>query len=254
MKRSEHTDIFDKIMTLPVLRIFEPFYRKNKQALLYLFFGGIAFFMNIILFYVLNELWGINELIANVLAWVVCATFQFFTNRIWAFHAETSGAGDFIRQMISFYGSCLFTLILEEIIIFVFITKLGYNTMIVKLVAQVVDKNGVNFEGDSSSGSIVISTDGASEKTVLSLASLESGDLYLEPGSYRLVGCPENGGMDLYRLWLGSESGDIVCSDNGDGIYFIVTEGEYFGLSLDVFAGVEMTDLEFEPTIYKIID
>jgi len=138
MRMDEKRDIFDKIMGLPVLSVFEPFYRKNKQALLYLFFGGIAFFLNIILFYVMKELWGINELVANFLAWLVCATFQFFTNRTWAFHAETEGAGDLIKQMLSFYASCLFTLILEELIIYVFITRMGLATMPVKLAAQVI--------------------------------------------------------------------------------------------------------------------
>lgn len=31
-------DIFDKIMELPFFRIFEPFYKKYKEILLYLFF------------------------------------------------------------------------------------------------------------------------------------------------------------------------------------------------------------------------
>ena len=30
-------DIFDKIMSLPGFRIFEPFYKKNKEVPLYLF-------------------------------------------------------------------------------------------------------------------------------------------------------------------------------------------------------------------------
>lgn len=37
-------DIFDKIMRLPALNVFEPFYAKHKEILLYLFFGGAAFF------------------------------------------------------------------------------------------------------------------------------------------------------------------------------------------------------------------
>ena len=38
MGNIEKKDIFDKIMSLPVLNIFEPFYKKYKDALLYLFF------------------------------------------------------------------------------------------------------------------------------------------------------------------------------------------------------------------------
>ena len=34
-------DIFDRLMHLPVLNIFEPFYKKHKEMLLYLFFRWI---------------------------------------------------------------------------------------------------------------------------------------------------------------------------------------------------------------------
>ena len=43
----ERKDIFDKIMSLPGLRIFEEFYKKNKEVLLYLFFGGLTFIVSI---------------------------------------------------------------------------------------------------------------------------------------------------------------------------------------------------------------
>ena len=45
---------------------------------------------------------------------------------------------DFLKQMASFFGGRLFTLIVEEAILAVFITWLGFNSMAVKLVAQVV--------------------------------------------------------------------------------------------------------------------
>ena len=34
-------DIFDKIMHLPGLRVFEPLYKKYKEVLLYLFYGSL---------------------------------------------------------------------------------------------------------------------------------------------------------------------------------------------------------------------
>ena len=35
-------DIFDRIMEWKILRIFNPFYKKYKEVLLYLFFGGLT--------------------------------------------------------------------------------------------------------------------------------------------------------------------------------------------------------------------
>lgn len=135
---TEKKDIFDKLMGLPVLRIFEPFYKKYKEVLLYLFFGGLAFFLNIGLFMLIDATLPINELVNNVICWIVCVLMQFFTNRIWVFDGRVDSTGAFVKQMASFFGGRVFTLVLEEIILAVFITWLQMNATVVKLVAQVV--------------------------------------------------------------------------------------------------------------------
>ena len=112
--------------------------QKHREVVLYLFFGGITFFLNIILFAVLTGPLGMNELVANAISWVICVLFQFITNRTWVFQAATSSAGGFFKQMASFFGGRLFTLAVEEIILAVFITWLRFPTMPVKIVAQVV--------------------------------------------------------------------------------------------------------------------
>ena len=43
--------VFDKLMELPILRIFNPFYKKYKEMLLYLFFGGLSFIVSIATYY-----------------------------------------------------------------------------------------------------------------------------------------------------------------------------------------------------------
>lgn len=131
-------DIFDKIMKLPLLNIFEPFYKKNKEVLLYLFFGGLAFIVSIATYAFFNVTLGINELIANVISWVITVAFAFFTNRIWVFNSPTNGVKEFISQIISFFGGRIVTLIIEEAILLTFITWLGFPSMIIKVIAQVV--------------------------------------------------------------------------------------------------------------------
>lgn len=59
--------VFDKLMELPILRIFNPFYKKYKEMLLYLFFGGLSFIVSIATYACFNVGMGINELIANIL-------------------------------------------------------------------------------------------------------------------------------------------------------------------------------------------
>jgi len=131
-------DIFDKLMHLPVLNIFEPFYKKHKEVLMYLFFGFLTFVLSILTFVFFNKTCGINELVANVISWIICVMFAFLTNRTWVFNAETEGRSAFLKQMVNFYAGRLLTLILEEAILGIFITWLGFDSVAVKIVAQVV--------------------------------------------------------------------------------------------------------------------
>lgn len=131
-------DIFDKIMSLPVFNIFEPFYKEHKELLLYLFFGVLAFGVSIITFALFNVNFGINELMANVFSWIITVTFAFFTNRIWVFSSPTNGVKEFLKQMSSFFGGRLITLLVEEVLLFIFITWLQFPNMIVKIIAQIL--------------------------------------------------------------------------------------------------------------------
>lgn len=87
----EKKDIFDKIMSLPGLRLFEPFCKKNKEVLLYLFFGGLTILISILSYAYFNVVLGINELLANIIAWILAVTLAFVTNiRYGCFHPVTA--------------------------------------------------------------------------------------------------------------------------------------------------------------------
>lgn len=70
-------DIFDRLMHLPVLNIFEPFYKKHKEMLLYLFFGGLTFVISVITYAFFNVSLGMNELVANIFSWILAVLFAF---------------------------------------------------------------------------------------------------------------------------------------------------------------------------------
>ena len=64
--------------------------------------------------------------------------FVFFTNRIWVFQASTKTGGEFLCQMVSFFGGRVATILLEELMIYVFITRMQFPNLPVKIVAQIV--------------------------------------------------------------------------------------------------------------------
>lgn len=131
-------DIFDRIMELPVIRIFNPIYTRYKEMLLYLFFGGLSFLVSIGTYALFNVNFGINELVANIFSWLITVMFASLTNRVWVFNSPTKGKIEFIKQMLAFYGGRVVTLVVEEAILFVFITLMNFPSMIIKIIAQII--------------------------------------------------------------------------------------------------------------------
>lgn len=109
-----------------------------KELILYTIFGNLTFVISIGSYALFNIAFGINELIANALAWVFAVLFSYVTNKKWVFKAPTPTKTAFFVQMFAFFSGRFMTLIIEEAIIFVFITLLAYPSMWVKLAAQVV--------------------------------------------------------------------------------------------------------------------
>ena len=108
-----------------------------KELVLYTFFGNMTFVISIGSYAIFNVIFGINELIANALAWVFAVLFSYVTNKKWVFKVATPTKTAFLVQMFAFFSGRFITLVIETII-FVFITVLAYPSMWVKLAAQVV--------------------------------------------------------------------------------------------------------------------
>lgn len=99
-------DIFDKIMDWKIFGWFRPFYVKNKEMLLYLFFGVLTTAVSFVtagISKVLLEQAGIGKggvsTTSTVISWICAVTFAYITNRIWVFESEAEGKkGDNLRS------------------------------------------------------------------------------------------------------------------------------------------------------------
>ena len=111
---------------------------KYKEVLLYLIFGGLTTMVSMLSFWLANTPLGIHELLANIISWICAVTFAYFTNAKWVFEAKPESGKERLRQAVSFYAGRLATLGVEEAIMAIFATWLGFNSLLVKLVAQVV--------------------------------------------------------------------------------------------------------------------
>ncbi|MCD8212054.1 MAG: GtrA family protein [Oscillospiraceae bacterium] len=113
-------------------------FEKYREIIMYLVFGVLTFLVSVLTYALFNVGFQLNELIANVISWIFAVTFAYITNRIWVFQSRAYGARNVILEILRFFGGRVFTLIVEELILYIFITRMGYNSMLVKIAAQVI--------------------------------------------------------------------------------------------------------------------
>lgn len=118
-------------------KIYEIFV-KNKEVILYLFFGGLTFVVSMATFWVFNIPLKIDALYSNIISWIFAVLFAYITNRIWVFESRANTFSKYIYEIFSFFSGRLLTLGIEELIIFVFVTLLGFNSMLIKTIAQII--------------------------------------------------------------------------------------------------------------------
>lgn len=138
-------DIFDKIMDWKIFGWFRPFYKKNKEMLLYLFFGVMTTavsFLTAGISKMLLEQAGIGKggvsTASTVISWICAVTFAYVTNRIWVFESEAEGTKAIVSEATSFYGGRIFTLLVEMFMMWLGYSLLSFNYWVTKIVANVV--------------------------------------------------------------------------------------------------------------------
>lgn len=119
-------------------------YKKYKEILNYIIFGGLTTLVNLIvkyllLFTILNAEKSFELQIAVVVSWIVAVTFAYITNRKFVFESENKNK---IKEFSSFILARIVTLLLEMFIMWLLITVLKLNTdiwvIVITLFAQAV--------------------------------------------------------------------------------------------------------------------
>ena len=107
----------------------------DRELVLYVFFGALTFLVNIVTYFLFEELLGINYLISNVLAWFFSVLFAYVTNRIWVFESKSP---DILKEMSLFFGGRIFSGAVDTGLMYLFIDVLMIGDLISKIVVQVI--------------------------------------------------------------------------------------------------------------------
>ena len=112
--------------------------RKNKQLLLYLFFGICTTAINTICYWLLYDVLLSSNITSTVLAWLAAVVFAFVTNKVFVFESKRTSATDRINEVISFFGCRLLTGLLDVAIMAFAVDMLQWNGLLWKLISNII--------------------------------------------------------------------------------------------------------------------
>lgn len=114
--------------------------KKYKELVLYVLFGVLTTVINFIIYYAcvltfLDPNDSIELQIANVLSWTGAVIFAYITNRKYVFESKKK---NIVQEMSKFFGSRISVLFLEMLLMFIFVSMLGFNDKVMKVFVQVI--------------------------------------------------------------------------------------------------------------------
>ena len=107
---------------------------KYRTQIVYLINGGLTTLVNFVVYIAFRYLFGMHELVANTIAWIAAVIYAFITNKVVVFRDKNN----IVKQFIMFAGLRVVSYGFEQISIWLFVTTLGFNDLIVKAIVAVV--------------------------------------------------------------------------------------------------------------------
>ena len=113
-------------------------FNKYREVIAYLFFGGCTTLINIISFWICVRLFSISATISTIIAWFLSVLAAYLTNRTWVFNSKASGIKEITSEITKFFSCRILTGLLDLVIIYVFVERLGFYDMLIKIISNVI--------------------------------------------------------------------------------------------------------------------
>jgi len=110
-------------------------YKKYKEIINYLIFGGLTTLISIVTYALFAKVFNIDYLISNVLSWIIAVLFAYITNKIFVFESKSKKN---IKEITSFFFFRIVSLLIEMIILYIFVDMLHIDDLVTKIIAQII--------------------------------------------------------------------------------------------------------------------
>lgn len=108
--------------------------KELKEIISYVFVGGCTTLVNFIVYYVMIKAGNFSWLIANIVSWLAAVIFAYFANRQLVFKSDN----DTKKEAYQFFILRLATLLVENGLLYLFISMMAFDEMIAKVIVSIV--------------------------------------------------------------------------------------------------------------------
>ena len=112
--------------------------KKYEELIRYLIIGVLTTAINYLVFVIFVNVLKVEMHTSNIIAWISGVVFAYFTNKLFVFESKSFKLGVIKKEIFTFGVARVFSLLLEEIILYIFVNVLSMNKLIIKLIANVI--------------------------------------------------------------------------------------------------------------------
>lgn len=110
----------------------------NRETITYSIAGIMTTIVNFVTYYILCNILGIENLIANTLAWIIAVLFAYIINDLWVFQSEKESIIKNCLKIVKFFGARMISFMVEQFGMYLFINLFKFNNIIVKAFLTVI--------------------------------------------------------------------------------------------------------------------
>ena len=110
----------------------------NTELVSYLFVGVATTVVNYIVYYLATRVLSMGVMAGTWTAWVAAVAFGYVANKAFVFHTHCDSALALLREAAGFFSMRLVSLGMETVLMYLTVTVLGLNDLVMKLVINIV--------------------------------------------------------------------------------------------------------------------
>ena len=111
---------------------------RNREIIAYLFFGVLTTAINWLVCLLPHYIFSMSVTITNSVAWFISVLFAYVTNKPFVFKSTDTSFKTIFCEAVKFFGSRLFTGIMETLILKITVDCMGWSALLWKAIVSVL--------------------------------------------------------------------------------------------------------------------